>query len=130
VIAVCLIVAGVVRATLPTEQFTLSWTHSVEKTRWEETYRVDGDRLALIEARIQGMGAGMEPPADARFANGWWTWRPKMPPLPALDLSRSPYTRDYDICFASRCAELGALTGAVDATDTSIVTAKPCPGGR
>ena len=129
-IAVCLIVAGVVRATLPTEQFTLSWTHSVEKTRWEETYRVDGDRLALIEARIQGMGAGMEPPADARFANGWWTWRPKMPSLPALDLSRSPYTRDYDICFASRCAELGALTGAVDATDTSIVTAKPCPGSR
>jgi len=61
---VCLIVAGVVAAALPTEEFTLAWTHSVEKTRWEETYRVDGDRLALIEARIQGMGAGMEPPAD------------------------------------------------------------------
>jgi hypothetical protein len=124
--AVCLIVAGVVSATLPTEQFTLSWTHSVEKTRWEETYRVDGDRLALIEARIEGMGAGMEPPADARFADGWWIWRPNVPPLPALDLSRSPYTRDYDICFALRCAELGALTGA---TGTSIVTVKPCLAG-
>ncbi len=126
--AVCLIVAGVVSATLPTEQFTLSWTHSVEKTRWEETYRVEGDRLALIEARIQGMGAGMEPPVGARFADGWWTWRPNVPPLPALELSRSPYTRDYDICFALRCGELGALTGAIDGS-TSIVTAKPCPGG-
>jgi hypothetical protein len=124
--AVCLIVAGVVSATLPTEQFTLSWSHSVEKTRWEETYRVDGDRLALIEARIQGMGAGMEPPDGARFADAWWIWRPNVPPLPALELSRSPYTPDYDICFALRCAELGALTGA---TGTSIVTVKPCPGG-
>jgi len=124
--AVCLIVAGVVSATLPTEQFTLSWIHSVEKTRWEETYRVEGDRLALIEARIQGMGAGMEPSADARFADGWWIWRPNMPPLPELVLSRSPYARDYAVCFASRCAELGALTGAVDATDTSVVTLKPC----
>ncbi|HEV2041393.1 MAG TPA: DUF1850 domain-containing protein [Casimicrobiaceae bacterium] len=127
--AVCLIVAGVVSATLPTEQFTLSWIHSVEKTRWEETYRIDGDRLALIEARIQGMGAGMEPPVGARFSDGWWIWRPNVPPLPALDLSRSPYTRDYDICFALRCAELGALTGAIDATGSGIVTAKPCPGG-
>jgi hypothetical protein len=124
--AVCLIVAGMVSATLPTEQFTLSWTHSVEKTRWEETYRVDGDRLALIEARIEGMGAGMEPPAGARLAAGWWIWRPSVPPLPALELSRSPYTRDYDICFASRCAELGALTGA---TGTNIVTVKACAGG-
>jgi hypothetical protein len=124
--AVCLIVAGVVSATLPTEQFTLSWIHSVEKTRWEETYRIDGDRLALIEARIQGMGAGMEPPVGARFSDGWWIWRPNVPPLPALELSRSPYTRDYDICFALRCAELGALTGG---TGTGIVIAKPCPGG-
>ena len=124
--AVCLIVAGVVTATLPTEQFTLSWTHSVQKTRWEETYHIDGDRLALVEARIQGMGAGMEPPADARFVNGWWAWRPKVPPLSALELSHSPYAPDYVVCFASRCAELGALTGVIGATDTAVVTLKPC----
>jgi hypothetical protein len=125
--AVCLLVAGVVTATLPTSQFTLAWTHSVAKTRWEETYRVDHDRLVLAEARIQGMGAGMEPPAGARLANGWWTWRPTVPPLPALELSRSPYTSDYDICFASRCAELGTLVGATHA-DTEVVTVKPCGG--
>jgi hypothetical protein len=124
---ICLIVAGVVSATLPTEQFTLGWTHSVAKTRWEETYRVDGDRLALIEARIQGMGAGMEPPPGARLANGWWTWRPAVPPLPALELSRSPYTGDYDVCFGSRCADLGTLIGAAHA-DVEVVTVKPCRG--
>jgi hypothetical protein len=125
--AICLIVAGLVNATLPTEQFTLSWIHSVEKTRWEETYRVVGNRLSLVEARIQSMGAGMEPPDGARFADGWWVWRPNVPPLPALELSRSPYTRDYDVCFSTRCAELGALSGAVDAASTSVVTVKPCP---
>jgi hypothetical protein len=126
--AVCLFVAGVVSATVPAEQFTLSWIHSVEKTRWEETYRVDGGRLMLIEARIQAMGAGMEPPVDARYADGWWTWRPNLPSLPALELSYSPYTPDYDICFASRCVQLGLLTGAIDAAGVGIVTAKPCPG--
>lgn len=126
--AVCLIVAGVVAATLPTGQFTLAWTHSVAKTRWEETYRVDSsERLALVEARIQGLGAGMEPPAGARLANGWWTWRPSVAPLPALELSRSPYTADYDVCFGSRCAELGTLIGSTH-TQAEVVTVKPCHG--
>ena len=73
--AVCLIVAGVVRATLPTDHYTLAWQHSVEKTRWEESYRIDGDRLRLTAARIQGLGAGMEPPRDAVLRGGWWTLR-------------------------------------------------------
>ena len=62
-------------AAQPTE-FTLAWEHSVEKTRWEESYRVDGDRLRLTAARIQGLGAGMEPPPDAVLRGGWWTWKP------------------------------------------------------
>jgi hypothetical protein len=126
--AVCLIVAGAVAATLPTEQFILGWTHSVAKTRWEETYRVDtGERLALIEARIQGLGAGMEPPPGARLTNGWWVWQPAVPPLPALELSRSTFTADYDICFDSRCAELGTLIGPTHA-GADVVTVKPCRG--
>jgi hypothetical protein len=126
--AVCLIVAGVIATTLPTEQFTLAWTHSVAKTRWEETYRVDaGELLALVEARIQGLGAGMEPPPGARLVNGWWIWRPAVPPLPALQLARSPYTSDYDICFGSRCTELGTLIGSTN-VNADVVTVKPCPG--
>src|SRR5258705_10739760 len=72
---VCLLAAGMVVATIPADEFTLAWQHSVEKTRWEERYRVSGDRLALVEARVAGMGAGMEPPPGAHFANGHWSWR-------------------------------------------------------
>ena len=84
--AVCLIVAGVVRATLPTDHFTLAWQHSVEKTRWEESYRIDGDRLRLTSARIQGLGAGMEPPPDAVLRSGWWTWKPPPHAIAVLPL--------------------------------------------
>jgi hypothetical protein len=72
---ICLVVAGVVRATLPDSGFTLAWEHSVQKTRWEERYRVDDGGLVLAEARVQGSGAGMEPPPGAVLRNGWWTWR-------------------------------------------------------
>ncbi len=43
-ISICILVAGVVRATLPGQEFTLAWDHSVQKTRWEERYRVDDGR--------------------------------------------------------------------------------------
>jgi len=107
--AICLVVAGVVRATLPTTELTVAWQHSVEKTRWEERYRIDGTALRLVEARIQGSGAGMEPPPDARLADGWWTWRPKSDPLPALRLTQSTFTRDYDLCWRGQCRTLGSL---------------------
>ena len=60
--------------------FTLGWTHSVEHVRWEEDWRVTPAGLELVEARVQGSGAGMEPPEGARLAGGWWTWRPARPP--------------------------------------------------
>ena len=122
--AVCLLVAGALRATLPTSEFTVGWNHSVEKTRWEERYRVAGARLALVEARIQGSGAGMEPAPDARLSNGWWAWRPAMAPLPELRLTLSPFTRDYDICWRGRCQALRDLV-AVRAT-TAVVDVRPC----
>ena len=110
--AICLVVAGIVRATLPTVEFALAWEHSVEKTRWEERYRVQGDRLALIEASVAGSGAGMEPAPGARFANGRWTWRPDVAPLAELRLAGSQYASDYEVCWAARCAKLDSLLGA------------------
>ena len=56
--AACLLIAGALRAIVPAQEFTVAWTHSVQKTRWEERYRVDGDALRLTEARIQSSGAG------------------------------------------------------------------------
>jgi hypothetical protein len=102
-------VAGVVRATLPTNEFTLGWQHSVQKTRWEEIYRIDGDRLLLTGARIQGIGAGMEPPEGAVLRSGWWTWTPPPHAIPALRLTQSTYTSDWTLCWKTRCRALGSL---------------------
>src|ERR1051325_1468133 len=125
--AICILAAGVLRASLSAPEFTLSWEHSVEKTRWEERYVVDEKRLRLVEARIQGLGAGMEPPAGARFAAGWWTWRPALEPLSALRLTRSSYTNDYTLCWSHRCSKLSALAGGVSSGDVVRVEACPTP---
>jgi hypothetical protein len=120
---VCLIVAGVVRATLPADSFTLAWQHSVEKTRWEERYRVDGERLVLAEASVQGSGAGMEPAPGAMLRNGAWVWRPDRP-VDELRLTESSFVRDYELCAQSRCAPLARWIGPLDAH--GVVTIKPC----
>ena len=103
------IAAGVLAAALPVSAFTLAWTHSIEKIRWEEDYRIVDGRLLLEEARIRGSGAGMEPPAGARFEHGVWHYRPDLPPLERLRLTRSPYTAGYEICTARGCRPLTAL---------------------
>lgn len=102
---ICL-AAGLIAATLPLSAFTLAWTHSIEKIRWEEDYRIVDKHLVLEEARIRGTGAGMEPPADAVFKGGVWHYRPKLPPLEKLSLSHSPYTAGYEICSDGGCQPL------------------------
>ena len=126
--AVCLFVAGALRATLPASEFTIAWHHSVERTRWEERYRIDGTRLRLIEARIQGSGAGMDPPPDARLRGGWWIWQPTLPPLAALRLTLSPFTRDYDLCARDRCRALRDVVGG--APETTVVEVRACEAIR
>lgn len=121
-IAACLLVAGVLRATLAADHFTLAWRHSVEKTRWEEHYRVDGRGIVLEESRVEGFGAGMEPPAGAILVDAMWRWRPNLGPLPELRLTSSPYTDDYRICWAARCAGLRELVPG----DVDVVTVTPC----
>lgn len=88
--------------------FTLIWTHSVEHVRWAEDWRVENDRLRLVAARITGSAAGMEPPPDARLIDGVWHYRPDLPPLPELLLTRSPFVPDYTLCDATGCTPLGA----------------------
>ena len=68
---VCIAAGGAVVA-LALQTFTIAWAHSIEKIRWEEDYRVEGTMLRLVEARIRGDGAGMEPPPGSRFENGVW----------------------------------------------------------
>jgi hypothetical protein len=124
-VAVCLLVAGVIRATLPAEEFTLAWQHSVEKTSWEELYRIDGDHLTLAEARVQGLGAGMEPPPGAVLQAGWWRWQPKREPLAELRLTFSRFTPDYRLCWNRRCEELASVLDARPG-DGEVVNVRAC----
>lgn len=112
-------------ATVATQAFTLAWTHSIERLRWEETWRVDGEVLVLDTVRVRGHGAGMEPGAGAVLRDGAWIWHP-LTRLPALRLTRSPHTADYEWCEAGRpCVPLSALL----ASDGGVTVVRACPDG-
>jgi len=109
---ICLALAASAAAPVfvPTEQFTLAWTHSIEHVRWEEDYAVlPGTplRLQALAARVRGSAAGMEPPDDARLAEGWYHYRPRNPLPDALRLTRSEFTADFTLCLQGRCAPMG-----------------------
>ncbi|MFA5663022.1 DUF1850 domain-containing protein [Castellaniella sp.] len=117
---------------LPGEHFTLAWTHSIEKQRWEEDYRIERNphgQIMLIpgQARIRGSGAGMEPPADAQLlANGWYAYQPHTAPLQALRLTRSHFVPDYDWCVHGQCRPLRALMPS----DGGVTVLRPCEAPR
>ncbi len=102
------ILAGGKTVTLAVAAFTLSWTHSVEKTRWEEDWRLTPAGLEIVEARVQGSGAGMEPPEGSRFEAGWWIYTPKLGTLPQVVLAASGATGEgWKLCSAGKCITLG-----------------------
>jgi hypothetical protein len=105
---VCL-AAGTTVVALHAQAFTLAWSHSIEHVRWEEDYRLSGHRIELVEARIRGSAAGMEPPPDAKLAGGWWHYAPRDRWHDELRLTRSPYTADYELCMAGRCRSLSEI---------------------
>lgn len=87
--------AGVTR--LAAAAFTLVWTHSVEKVEWQEDWLVEPGRLVLVESRIKGSGAGMEPGDDAVLRDGWWSWRPNRT-VERLVLADSGAAGQWRIC--------------------------------
>lgn len=106
-LALCLARAGA-SVVIATAQFSLSWTHSIEKIRWDEDWRVTPVGLQIVEARVRGSGAGMEPPADAVWRDGAWVYRPALAPQAQVTLAASNYTADHTLCANSRCAALHA----------------------
>ncbi|MEE1657479.1 DUF1850 domain-containing protein [Microvirga sp. CF3062] len=87
---------------------TLAWTHSVEKIVWEEDWRSGPAGLELVEARVRGSGAGMEPPPEAKLLNGVWSWKPNLPPQAQVIMRRSGATADWRICVSGQCRPMGA----------------------
>lgn len=124
----CLAVGAAVQAVLPVTAFTLAWTHSVEKVRWEEDWRVAGHVLVADEARVRGSAAGMEPPSGAVLRDGVWHYRPAVGPLPALRVTLSPYTADYEFCANGRCTPLSQLVAATSIPE--VVAIAPCAGAH
>ena len=110
-LTLCILSAGKTTV-LAATAFTLSWTHSVEKTRWEEDWRGTPAGLELAAARVEGTGAGMEIPDGAVLKDGVWTYRPNLPPQEALHLASSGATvGGWRLCVDDECLTLGAKAG-------------------
>lgn len=116
----CLAVAGTLLA-LQTGTFSLSWQHSVEKTEWREDWAVTDADLDLVDARVRGSGAGMEPPEGSRLVDGWWVYQPALAPVPRLVLAASGATGSgWTLCADGACREIGR-----DASEPLVL--EPCP---
>ncbi len=123
----CLLLGAVAIALGAEGDFTLEWTHSVEKQSWREAWQVAEGRMILRRAAVKGSGAGMEPGPDGRFEEGWWVWEPQAPPVRELVLAASGATSSgWQLC-ATDCITLGA-------TPAEPLVLRPCvdqsaPGG-
>lgn len=119
--SLCILAAGKT-AVIAASAFTLSWTHSVERTEWVEEWLVEPAGLRLVEARVRGSGAGMEPGANAVLEDGWYVYRLDRAPQKTLVLAASGATGEgWQICGERECLQLGAQ--AAEAIEIA-----PCAG--
>jgi hypothetical protein len=109
-LSLCLASAGVLK-TLSIAAFTLVWTHSIEKTDWQEDWRITPQGLQLVQARVKGSGAGMEPPSDARLVDGWFQWQPKRAAMPEVVLGNSGAAGEWRLCADGNCRTLSEIFG-------------------
>lgn len=121
--ALCVWAGAALLATLPISDFTLAWTHSIEKIRWEEDWHVTSAGLEIVEARIRGIGAGMEPPAGAELRSGIWHYHPEIGMQEFVELARSREVPDYEFCVAGACLPLSySIPGLAVDTAVKLIT--------
>ena len=107
--SLCILGAGKAMS-LAASIFTLSWTHTVEGTQWEELWSVSAAGLRIIESRIKGSGAGMEPTSDVVLQDGWWIYRPQLPAQERILLAASGRIGGgWTICANGGCRTLGEV---------------------
>ncbi|MBX9710619.1 MAG: DUF1850 domain-containing protein [Xanthobacteraceae bacterium] len=121
----CLASAGVVK-TLSLTAFMLAWTHSVEKVEWQEDWRITPQGLEIVEARVKGSGAGMEPPPDARLVDGWFRWKPQLSKLPEVALGNSGVAGEWRLCTEDGCQTLSGIMG--HPVGANVTTMRVCDG--
>jgi hypothetical protein len=131
-LGICLSLAAALQGAsgvfVPVTEFTLAWTHSIEKVRWEEDYAVRLDTvigqpvLHAVQARVRGSAAGMEPPPDAVLLRGWYQYTPAIQTPPELRLTRSEFTPDYEVCVQGHCQPMAEWM----ASDGGVTLLKAC----
>ena len=121
--SLCLASSGVLK-TLSFAAFTLVWTHSVEKIEWQEDWRIAAQGLQIVEARVKGSGAGMEPPPEARLVDGWFQWQPQRAPMPELVLGNSGAAGEWRLCHGGTCQTLSEIFG--HPIGANVTTLKAC----
>ncbi|MFB9267750.1 DUF1850 domain-containing protein [Bradyrhizobium erythrophlei] len=121
--SLCLASAGVVK-TLSIAAFTLAWTHSIEKTAWQEDWTITPAGLELRQARIKGSGAGMEPPPEARLVDGWFQWATTSTARPEVVLGNSGAAGEWRLCHEGRCQTLSEIFG--HPIGANVITMKIC----
>ena len=101
---------GAAALVIAANAFTLSWTHSVERTQWREEWTLERGALRLVSASVAGSGAGVDPPDGAVLRDGAYHWRPDLPAVPSLALAASGATGGgWTLCPADgECRESGA----------------------
>lgn len=124
--SLCLAVGAKVTV-LAATAFTLAWTHTVERSAWEEDWRWTSAGLVVVAARIKGSGAGMEPPEGARLAGGWWHYTPKLPPQRELVLARSAEAGSWRLCSGNECL---SIEGSPEAGTALIYQCQQGPAAR
>lgn len=98
--SVCVFIASKSAACLAGLLFSLSWTHSIEKTKWVEHWQIAGDQLVLQKTFVKGSGAGIDPAPNAVLRYGWYEWEPEEPlALASISLANSELTQDnWSLC--------------------------------
>lgn len=124
--SLCLASAGVIKV-LSLGAFMLAWTHSIEKIEWQEDWRVTPQGLELIEARVKGSGAGMEPPPEARLEGGWFRWTPRRAALSEVALGNSGLAGEWRICGDGKCRALSEIFGHPIGVHVTIMRACDAP---
>ncbi len=121
-LSLCLASAGAVK-TLAIAGFTLVWTHSIEKVEWQEDWRIAPQGLELVEARVKGSGAGMEPPPDGRLVDGWFRWKPVRPVMGEVTLGNSGAAGEWRLCTDGKCNTLSEILGHPVEAEVTILRA-------
>ncbi|WP_247731274.1 DUF1850 domain-containing protein [Halovivax limisalsi] len=95
----------------------LEYTHSVEKSRVYDVYRVDGDRLLQVRMEFESYGWGLPTSANVTIVDGTFVYEPDEPIVELRRLAVSPgRVAGHTLVVDGRRHDLVAATDGRDVT--------------